>query len=86
LSLQLSAGDTPESKSGRVFEVVNIYVVLGNKKGDSRFWLSPKNGRKKGKRTPYQSEALLPVIFLIIIMLAIYPAKVRFPLFNQGVF
>jgi hypothetical protein len=36
-------------------------------------------GTKKGKGTPYQSEALLPVIFSTIIVLAIYPRRQNLP-------
>ena len=41
-------------------------------------------GTKKGKGTPYQTEALLPVIFCVTIVLAIYPVKARLALFNRG--
>jgi hypothetical protein len=59
--------------------------VLENKKKDSGKPLSPKMETKKGKSTPTLSEALLPVIFSIIV-LAIYLVKVRLPLINRGVF
>jgi len=36
-------------------------------------------GTKKGKGTPYQSEALLPVIFSTIIVLAIYSRGKTYP-------
>jgi hypothetical protein len=42
-------------------------------------------GTKKGKGTPYQSEALLPVIFsttVVIIVLAIYPQKAKVTLYQ----
>ena len=41
-------------------------------------------GIKKGKRTPYQTEALLPVIFSNVIVVATYPAKARLTLNNRG--
>jgi hypothetical protein len=43
-------------------------------------------GTKKGKGTPYQTEALLPVIFCTTVVLAIYPVKARLTLINRGVF
>ena len=41
-------------------------------------------GTKKGKGTPYQTEALLPVIFSNVIVVATYPVKARLTLINRG--
>jgi len=41
---------------------------------------------KKGKGTPYQTEALLPVIFCTAIVLAVYPVKAKLTPINRGVF
>ena len=41
-------------------------------------------GTKKGKGTPYQTEALLPVIFCTTIVVATYPVKARLTLINRG--
>lgn len=43
-----------------------------------------KIGTKKGKRTSIATEALLPVIFSYVIVLAIYPVKARLTPFNRG--
>jgi len=48
--------------------------------------LSPKVGTKKGKGSPYQTEAPLPVIFSTTIVVATYPVKVRLTPINRGVF
>jgi len=43
-------------------------------------------GTKKGEGTPYQSEALLPVIFSTIIVLAIYSRGKVYPISNRAIF
>jgi hypothetical protein len=53
-------------------------AVLENKKGDSRNGYPLEMGTKKAKEPLYQSEALLPVIFSIIV-LAIYPRRQDLP-------
>jgi hypothetical protein len=78
-------------------EYFGVFVIFPLQDARARGWcwrikkgiaiaLSPENGKKKGKGTPYQTEALLPVIFSNVIVVAIYPLKVRLPLINRGVF
>jgi hypothetical protein len=48
--------------------------------------LYPKNEYEKRQGNPYINRGSLGCDFFSVIMLAIYPVKIRFALFNRGVF